>query len=200
MATGGGAFSAEEMRYLMNLPAVANVTRSRITYAEAFRRSCLRRYINGESPVKLFREAGLDPSLVGYKRIARCFARWKAQAVKNGELTEDGMTLRWDASGDEASCETTPSPCFPSDTSVALRCGANATVGGVPACRPRTATMYATSSSRSRRVASTSSSMNSPMPGMGCMKGLQSTPTGPCFRRRLVSRAGKTACNAGSLY
>ena len=114
----------------MNLPAVANVTRSRITYAEAFRRSCLRRYINGESPVKLFREAGLDPSLVGYKRIARCFARWKAQAVKNGELTEDGMTLRWDASGDEASCETTPSPCFPSDTSVALRCGANATVGG----------------------------------------------------------------------
>ena len=130
MATGGGAFSAEEMRYLMNLPAVANVTRSRITYAEAFRRSCLRRYINGESPVKLFREAGLDPSLVGYKRIARCFARWKAQAVKNGELTEGGMTLRWDASGDEASCETTPSPCFPSDTSVALRCGANATVGG----------------------------------------------------------------------
>lgn len=84
MATGGGIFSAEEVRYLRKLPAVANVTRSRIMYSEAFKRSCLRRYFAGESPVRMFREAGLDPSLVGYKRIERCFARWKAQAKKEG--------------------------------------------------------------------------------------------------------------------
>nr|WP_244568530.1 hypothetical protein [Bifidobacterium eulemuris] len=77
-------FSAEEVRYLRKLPAVANVTRSRIMYSEAFKRSCLRRYFAGESPVRMFREAGLDPSLVGYKRIERCFARWKAQAKKEG--------------------------------------------------------------------------------------------------------------------
>ncbi|OZG61934.1 hypothetical protein BLEM_1243 [Bifidobacterium lemurum] len=84
MATGGGMFSAEEVRYLRKLPAVANATRNRIMYSEAFKRSCLRRYFAGESPVKMFREAGLDPSLVGYKRIERCFARWKEQAKKEG--------------------------------------------------------------------------------------------------------------------
>ncbi|QOL35286.1 hypothetical protein BL8807_05405 [Bifidobacterium lemurum] len=77
-------FSAEEVRYLRKLPAVANATRNRIMYSEAFKRSCLRRYFAGESPVKMFREAGLDPSLVGYKRIERCFARWKEQAKKEG--------------------------------------------------------------------------------------------------------------------
>ena len=31
----------------------------------------------GEKPTALFREAGLDPKLIGYKRIERAFARWR---------------------------------------------------------------------------------------------------------------------------
>ena len=42
------------------------------------------RYHAGESPVELFREAGLDPSLIGYKRIERCFARWRKIACRMG--------------------------------------------------------------------------------------------------------------------
>lgn len=77
MSNGGGMFSPEEVAYLKTLPAVAEATARRITYSEAFKQSCMQRYHAGESPVKLFREAGLDPALIGYKRIERCFARWR---------------------------------------------------------------------------------------------------------------------------
>ena len=34
---GGGVFSDEEIQLLRGLPAVANVTRNRITYSDAFK-------------------------------------------------------------------------------------------------------------------------------------------------------------------
>ena len=80
---GGGAFSDEEIQLLRRLPAVANVTRNRITYSDAFKQVCTIRYLAGESPTKIFREAGLPPDLVGYKRIERSVARWKADAIKS---------------------------------------------------------------------------------------------------------------------
>ena len=80
---GGGAFSDEEIQLLRGLPAVANVTRNRITYSDAFKQVCTIRYLAGESPTKIFREAGLPPDLVGYKRIERSVASWKADAIKS---------------------------------------------------------------------------------------------------------------------
>ncbi|WP_240542092.1 HTH domain-containing protein [Bifidobacterium sp. CP2] len=77
MVSGGGKFSPEEVTYLKSLPAVVEASPKRITYAEAFKRYCIIQYNQGGSPVKLFREAGLDPALIGYKRIERCFARWR---------------------------------------------------------------------------------------------------------------------------
>ena len=66
----GGAFSDEEIQLLRGLPAVSNVTRDRITYSDTFRQVCTIRYLAGESPTKIFREAGLPPELVGYKSFA----------------------------------------------------------------------------------------------------------------------------------
>ena len=77
-------FSPEDVEYLRTLPAVVRVTEKRITYSDAFKNACVRRYLAGESPVKLFREAGLDPAVIGYKRIERCFARWREYAL-NGD-------------------------------------------------------------------------------------------------------------------
>lgn len=74
------AFMPEQVAYLVSLPAVESVSGSRIRYARAFRDECLRRYALGEHPVALFREAGLDPKIVGYKRIERAFARWRDEA------------------------------------------------------------------------------------------------------------------------
>ena len=62
----------------MSLAAVDSVdASSRIHYADWFRDECMRRYRAGEKPTALFREAGLDPRLVGYKRIERALARWR---------------------------------------------------------------------------------------------------------------------------
>lgn len=88
MASKGGMFSPEEIAYLKSLPAVVEATAKRITYSNAFKEHCMRRYAEGASPVKLFREAGLDPSLVGSKRIERCFARWREEASRRGNGNE----------------------------------------------------------------------------------------------------------------
>lgn len=37
----------------------------------------MRRYLRGESARKIFRESGLDPEMIGNKRIERCVSRWK---------------------------------------------------------------------------------------------------------------------------
>lgn len=99
---GGESFSMEELQMLRDLPAVANVSKDRITYSNAFKQVCVIRYLAGESPTKIFREAGLPPELIGYKRIERSVARWKAAVLKsvsgssnmsNGEIITELVNL-----------------------------------------------------------------------------------------------------------
>ena len=99
---GGGSFSRDELQMLRDLPAVANVSKDRITYSNAFKQVCVIRYLAGESPTKIFREAGLPPELIGYKRIERSVARWKAAVLKsvsgssdmsNGEIITELVNL-----------------------------------------------------------------------------------------------------------
>lgn len=78
-------FSVREVEYLQSLPAVKRVINGRIIYDGAFKRECVRRYRNGESPSRIFRDAGLDPDLIGSKRIERCVARWKRSVPDSGE-------------------------------------------------------------------------------------------------------------------
>ncbi|PJM74343.1 hypothetical protein CS006_03295 [Bifidobacterium primatium] len=71
-------FLEEEIDYLNSLPAVRHATQARITYEDAFKLECLRRDRRGESPARIFREAGLGSELVGSKRIERCMSRWRS--------------------------------------------------------------------------------------------------------------------------
>lgn len=75
-------FTAQELQYLRSLPAVAAVSSGRIRYVEAFKRECVRKYRAGESPARIFRAAGLDSALIGYKRIERCIARWRNMDIR----------------------------------------------------------------------------------------------------------------------
>lgn len=74
-----GKFTAKERAYLSSLSAVKSVSASHIRYSDRFRVEVMCRYNAGESPSAIFREAGLDPKLIGYKRVERCIARWKQQ-------------------------------------------------------------------------------------------------------------------------
>lgn len=77
-------FTDEERAYLESLPAVAGVSGGMIRYTDEFRDSCMERYLSGASPVRIFREAGLDPELIGHKRIERCIARWRPRDIDEG--------------------------------------------------------------------------------------------------------------------
>ncbi|WP_152600421.1 hypothetical protein [Bifidobacterium callitrichos] len=90
------------------MPAVARASATRIRYADDFRRACLERYRHGESPTALFREAGLDPKLVGYKRIERCFARWKRQELELSGGIDGGDVMTGNQAASATSRGMTP--------------------------------------------------------------------------------------------
>lgn len=89
LMTSPVGFGERERRYLESLPAVREVRNGRIYYTKAFREQCVRRYMDGESPTALFREAGLDPRLIGSKRIERALARWRQASAST-----DGSSAR----------------------------------------------------------------------------------------------------------
>lgn len=68
----------EVAKQLNLLDAVDHVSDdgTRIEYSDEFRASFVKQYMDGGSPVAIFRQAGLDPKLIGYKRIERATARW----------------------------------------------------------------------------------------------------------------------------
>lgn len=57
----------------------------------------------GRKPVRIFREAGLDPRIIGNKRIERCIARWKREPP-------DAGTTRPHAPAADAGREGRPAP------------------------------------------------------------------------------------------
>lgn len=66
------------VRYLNHLPGiVVRATPNRITWDERFKHDVANRLRLGDSPAKLFRQAGVGSEVIGYKRIERCCARWK---------------------------------------------------------------------------------------------------------------------------
>lgn len=75
-------FDDEQMQLLRRLPAVRAVTRTRIYYTREFRDEFLRRSAAGQSPTSIFRAFGLDPQVIGAKRIERCADRWRREAQR----------------------------------------------------------------------------------------------------------------------
>lgn len=89
-----GAYSAKSCVHrkdLGSLDAVESVTQYRICYSKEFRDDCMRRYAEGGSPAAIFREAGLDPKIIGYKRVERCIARWKAENAEKAAQEQEAQ-------------------------------------------------------------------------------------------------------------
>lgn len=91
-------FDERTVRILSGNPNVKSVTDTRIIYTEEFMRSCMRKYARGDSPVEIFRRAGLGPELIGHKRIERCIARWRRAETprRRGRPPAGRVTLRLD--------------------------------------------------------------------------------------------------------
>ena len=116
-----GKFTAKERAYLLTLPAVESVTQGRIFYTEEFKADCMRRYHEGDSPARIFAEAGLYSDLIGYKRIERCVSRWR-ESERKGRLAYIASIEAREQDLDSNSAESDT----PADT--AARGGASETV------------------------------------------------------------------------
>ncbi len=77
-----GKFTKKERKYLLSLDAVENVTEIQIRYSDKFKQEFLERYKKGDKPLQIFTDAGFTKELIGYKRIERASARWRAAEKK----------------------------------------------------------------------------------------------------------------------
>ena len=76
--TSGKKLDRETVDYLRTLPEIVRrVQGGRIYYTNSFRTQATARYAMGDRPVDIFRDNGIGPEVIGYKRIERCIARWK---------------------------------------------------------------------------------------------------------------------------
>lgn len=67
-------FTQTEVYYLNTLPAVERASMDRITYSKEFQVRCMAQYLRGNGPTSIFASAGLDPKIMGGKRIERAVA------------------------------------------------------------------------------------------------------------------------------
>lgn len=87
-----GRLTDEEVKILGKNPYIKSVTYDRIQYTREFKRHFMREYLAGKGPTRIFREAGFDTEILGYKRIERATAHWK-EAYHAGRLedTQDAV-------------------------------------------------------------------------------------------------------------
>lgn len=67
--THTNTFTQEQMDCLRMSPHVKSVTPSTVKFTQEFRDMFLKRLRAGDSPRKIFRESGIDPRMLGDKRI-----------------------------------------------------------------------------------------------------------------------------------
>lgn len=81
----GGYLTEEERNILLQSPYIRDVSGKRVSYAEEFKVHFMQEYKAGKWPQQIFREAGLDVTILGPKRIERAAARWRA-SYEDGSL------------------------------------------------------------------------------------------------------------------
>ncbi len=86
-------FTPEEVQVLRENPNVLRVSDNRITYTRAFKVHLVDEYRKGKRPTQIFREAGFDTKVLGYKRIERAVANWKETYERNALLLEMGKEV-----------------------------------------------------------------------------------------------------------
>lgn len=74
---GKGMLTNDELILIKQNPNVSKATQRQIFYTEDFKESFRKAYGEGKGPTQIFREAGFDPKVLGYKRIERAAARWR---------------------------------------------------------------------------------------------------------------------------
>lgn len=62
-------FTPKQIKMLLNSPYVASVSCNTITYTKEFKEWIWQRYCDGIDPKQVFRDAGIDPAILGVTRV-----------------------------------------------------------------------------------------------------------------------------------
>lgn len=83
--THTNTFTPEQMECLRMSPHVKSVSPSTVKFTQEFRDMFLKRLRAGDSPRKIFRESGIDPRILGDKRIQGFSYSLRRKAAGNEE-------------------------------------------------------------------------------------------------------------------
>jgi transposase-like protein len=80
-------YSEEQARIIQANPNVKNCSSKSITYSKDFKIKAVKAWLEeGQSPNTIFKQAGLDPSLIGMWKPSGCLKLWRRIYKANGEV------------------------------------------------------------------------------------------------------------------
>lgn len=99
-------FTIQEQEQLRNNPWVKKVSENSITYTEEFREYFINQYNIGIGPTQIFKEAGLNPKILGAKRIKCSSNRFRKmdkriEGLKDTRTTNSGRPLEHELTDEE---------------------------------------------------------------------------------------------------
>ena len=77
-------FSKEQIDILNNNQNVKRVSEKSITYSDEFKRAFIEKYLQGQLPKDIFKDAGFDVTMIGVRRYEQAAARWIKAYRKDG--------------------------------------------------------------------------------------------------------------------
>lgn len=81
----GIRFTLEQQELLRRNPQIAKVSEKAITYKDSFKLIAIEEYMKGKTPSEIFRQAGINPEIIGSENPKRCLLRWRKSYHKHGD-------------------------------------------------------------------------------------------------------------------
>lgn len=81
-------FDNKQIKMLLNSPHVANVSCNSISYTKEFKEWAWQRYCDGIAPKQIFRDAGIDPLVLGLNRVKGFFDALRDQKERGLPFNE----------------------------------------------------------------------------------------------------------------
>ena len=86
-------FTDVQVKKLSKNKWIKNITNKGITYTNEFKRKLVKECENYKKfPQEVFRECGIDPKIVGKRRIEGSAHRWRKQLKLTGDITDTRTT------------------------------------------------------------------------------------------------------------
>ena len=82
----GIRFTLEHQKLLKMNPHIEKVSEKSITYKDSFKLIAIEEYMKGKTPSEIFRQAGINPEIIGRDNPKRCLRRWRNSYYKHGDI------------------------------------------------------------------------------------------------------------------